>query len=172
MEKELLSKPDVYSKNEKEGGLLPLLTFFDYKNIACLFLRAQPPCLSACTPHKCPILVNLHLAYHFASCWNPFPPKQRIWSSVSPETEWFQLKDCGLMSQSGFRPSLSPSIWLQISTWGVWFHFPATEQVGIVDTNSKILTSSMSYIDPILLNFYNYKNSVHYNCWMRLCAIF
>ena len=65
------------------------------------------------------------------------------------------------MSQSGFRPSLSPSIWLQISTWGVWFHFPATEQVGIVDTNGKILTSSMSYIDPILLNFYNYKNSVH-----------
>ena len=44
---------------------------FDYKNIACLVLRAEPSCLPACILHKHPVLINLLLTYHFASHWIP-----------------------------------------------------------------------------------------------------
>ena len=58
------------TENEAEGDL-PSPRSFDYKNAACLILRAEPPCLPACILHKHPILVNLLLAYHFAFCRIP-----------------------------------------------------------------------------------------------------
>ena len=67
----------------------------DHKTVAHLILRAEPPHLPTCIPHKCPILINLFLAYHFASGW--------ILSELSPDTsEWFSLKNHGCKPQSGF----------------------------------------------------------------------
>ena len=59
--------PDIYSKNEEEGVFSPSSLSFDYKNVAHLIQRAEPPHLPAYTSPKCAILINLPLAYHLAS---------------------------------------------------------------------------------------------------------
>ena len=56
---------------------------FDYKNVAHLVLGAEPSCLPTCILHKHPIVINLLLTCHFASCWIPSVLRHK-----EPELHW------------------------------------------------------------------------------------
>ena len=58
---------DIYSKSEEEGSLFPSPLSLNYKTVARLNLRAEPPRLPVPISDKHPILINLFLAYHFFS---------------------------------------------------------------------------------------------------------
>ena len=98
-------KPDVYLKNEEEGGLSgsPLSLVTDTVH---LIPRAEPPCLPTWIPHKCPILINLFLAYQFVSCWIPFVLRK------FPGQGSNRSSCCRLMpepQQCGSEPRLQPT---------------------------------------------------------------
>ena len=74
-----------------ERDLSPSSLSLDYKNATHLIIEAKPPCLPACISHKCPILINLFLAYHSVSCWisSALRHKESEPQWVQTPSEWF-----------------------------------------------------------------------------------
>jgi len=53
----------IFEERGRSGLFLPPLPLYD-KSVAYLILSTEAPCLPACISYKCPILINLFLAYH------------------------------------------------------------------------------------------------------------
>lgn len=74
-----------YYSQKGRGRLFQLPLPLDDKTVAHQILGAELPCLPTCISHKCPILINLFLAYHFVSCWIPSVRRHE-----EPEPQWIQ----------------------------------------------------------------------------------
>ena len=84
----------------------------DCKYVAYLILGAEPPCLPACIPHKCPILINLFLDYQTSRQTN----KQRHVTLLA-------LMCSNLHKEEAhFNPSVQSFIWLHYIDMIDWLY--------------------------------------------------
>ena len=74
------------------------------------------------------IWINPLLTYHFVSHWclSTMSIKNLSFIRSLNQIPWvlagFESHPCGFKSQAGFWLGSSPSTWVQVPTWGKWFH--------------------------------------------------